>query len=55
MEYVISTDPGWLDVDVIHQFLSEHSYWARGIPRETVTRSIANYSLIATRVVYAAS
>jgi GNAT superfamily N-acetyltransferase len=42
MEYIISTDPGWLDVDVIHQFLSEHSYWARGIPRETVARSVAN-------------
>ena len=40
MEYVISTDPTWLDLDVIHNFLSEHSYWARGIPREIVARSL---------------
>ncbi|MBV8211786.1 MAG: GNAT family N-acetyltransferase [Verrucomicrobia bacterium] len=42
MEYLISTDPTKLDLDLIHQFLSEHSYWARGIPREVVVRSIAN-------------
>jgi GNAT superfamily N-acetyltransferase len=40
MEYVISTDPAWLDVDVIHRFLSEESYWARGIPREIIVRSL---------------
>lgn len=38
-EILISTDPARLDVDVIHGFLS-HSYWAAGIPRETVERSI---------------
>jgi GNAT superfamily N-acetyltransferase len=42
MEYQISTDPTKLDLDLIHQFLSEHSYWARGIPRDVVARSIAN-------------
>ena len=42
MEYLISTDPTKLDLDLIHQFLSEHSYWALGIPREVVARSIAN-------------
>jgi len=42
MEYLISSDHAWLDLDVIHWFLSEHSYWARGIPRQTVARSIAN-------------
>jgi GNAT superfamily N-acetyltransferase len=40
--YRISTDPGEMDVDAIHAFLSGESYWARGIPRETVARSIAN-------------
>jgi GNAT superfamily N-acetyltransferase len=42
MEYLISDDLTKLDLDVIHKFLSEHSYWARGIPREVVARSIAN-------------
>jgi N-acetylglutamate synthase-like GNAT family acetyltransferase len=35
----ISTDPARLDVDVIHGFLAQ-SYWAKGIPREIVERSI---------------
>src|SRR5260370_7165372 len=42
IDYVISTNQTWLDLDVIHAFLSEHSYWARGIPRDVVARSIAN-------------
>jgi GNAT superfamily N-acetyltransferase len=37
----ITTDPRELDLDVIHRFLSQHSGWARGIPREVVERSIA--------------
>jgi GNAT superfamily N-acetyltransferase len=35
----ISTDPSRLDVDVIHGFLAG-SYWAAGIPRETVERAV---------------
>ena len=31
-----------MDVDVIHRYLSEESYWAKGIPRETVERAIRN-------------
>lgn len=38
-ELVISTDPGRLDLDVIYDFLT-NCYWAKGIPRETVARSI---------------
>jgi GNAT superfamily N-acetyltransferase len=38
-EFTISTDPARLDLDVIHGFLAR-SYWAEGIPRETVARSI---------------
>lgn len=41
-EYFISTESAWLDLELIHHFLSEHSYWARGIPRDVVARSIAN-------------
>jgi len=39
-EYSISTDRARLDVKLIHEFLSESSYWARGRPRETIERSI---------------
>jgi GNAT superfamily N-acetyltransferase len=35
----ISTDPARLDLDVVHGYLSR-SYWAKGIPRETVERSM---------------
>jgi GNAT superfamily N-acetyltransferase len=39
-EFLISTDRARLDVDVIHNFLANSSYWAREIPREVVARSI---------------
>jgi GNAT superfamily N-acetyltransferase len=38
-EFTISTDRERLDLDVIHGFLST-CYWAEGIPRQTVERSI---------------
>jgi GNAT superfamily N-acetyltransferase len=38
--FVVSTDPSRLDVDEIHRFLAG-SYWAAGIPRGIVERSIA--------------
>jgi len=38
-EFVISTDPARLDLDVIHDFLT-NCYWAKGIPRNLVARSI---------------
>jgi GNAT superfamily N-acetyltransferase len=41
-EFRITTDKTELDIDLIHGFLSEQTYWARGIPREVVERSIAN-------------
>lgn len=39
-EFLISTDPARIDLDVVHGFLTS-SYWAKGIPREIVARSIA--------------
>jgi GNAT superfamily N-acetyltransferase len=39
--FVISTDRARLDLDVVHAFLTG-CYWAKGIPRETVARSIQN-------------
>jgi GNAT superfamily N-acetyltransferase len=41
-EYEVSTDQDRLDLGVIHSYLSEDSYWARGIPRKTVERSVRN-------------
>ena len=38
-KFLISTDRARLDLDVIHGFLT-NCYWAKGIPRETVARSI---------------
>ena len=38
--YVISTDPAKIDLDVVCGFLAR-SYWAEGISREVVERSIA--------------
>ena len=43
-DYRVSTDPALLDVDLIHRFLSEESYWAKGRSRQVVERSI-EYSL----------
>ena len=41
-DYEISTDPHRLNVEVIHKFLAEESYWSPGIPRSVVERAIAN-------------
>ena len=39
--YDISTDPGRLQLDAIHAYLTR-SYWSPGIPKELVARAIAN-------------
>ncbi|MGA8440126.1 MAG: GNAT family N-acetyltransferase [Candidatus Sulfotelmatobacter sp.] len=38
-EFLISTDRERLSLDVVHGFLT-NCYWAKGIPREVVARSI---------------
>jgi GNAT superfamily N-acetyltransferase len=38
-DILVTTDPSRLDVGTVHGFLTG-SYWARGIPREVVERSI---------------
>jgi GNAT superfamily N-acetyltransferase len=40
-DYEISTDPARIDAVMVHEFLT-NSYWARGIPVETVRLSIEN-------------
>jgi GNAT superfamily N-acetyltransferase len=36
----ISTDRARIDVDRVHAFLCNESYWAKGVPRAVVERSI---------------
>lgn len=40
-EFEVSTDPGRNDLAMVYEFLT-NSYWARGVPREIVERSIQN-------------
>jgi len=40
--FIYSDDVNRLDPIAIHRYLSQESYWAKGIPLETVQRSIAN-------------
>lgn len=40
--YLLTTDRTLLNVDVIHAYLAETSYWAKGRSRETVQRSMDN-------------
>lgn len=41
-EYTISTNDARLDVALIHDFLSNRSYWAKGRTRVALEHSIAN-------------
>jgi GNAT superfamily N-acetyltransferase len=45
--YELDDDPARLDVDAIHRYLSEESYWAKGRSREKTEIAIAG----ATRVI----
>ena len=40
-EFTVTTDRARLNEELIHQFLSR-SYWAEGIPRETLARAMRN-------------
>ncbi|MCM3674774.1 GNAT family N-acetyltransferase [Peribacillus simplex] len=43
--FSISTNKKYLDVDLIHDFLNQEAYWSKGIPKETVIKSIDNTTL----------
>lgn len=48
--YVLSDDPGDVDIDTVHRWLSEESYWAVGRERDVVERTITTsraYSVLA--------
>jgi GNAT superfamily N-acetyltransferase len=38
--FELSTDRARLPIETIHGWLSEHAYWCRGIPLETLRRAI---------------
>jgi GNAT superfamily N-acetyltransferase len=38
--YTLSADKSLLQIDVIHNYLSKESYWAKNIPVDTVKKSI---------------
>lgn len=40
--FVISTDPARLDFGAVHAYLSEQSYWAKGVTRQAVERAAAH-------------
>jgi hypothetical protein len=39
--YVLTADPNRVDVDRVHAWLSQESYWAKGRERAVTERSIA--------------
>ncbi len=41
-EFWITTDPGRLEIDVIHGFLATQAEWAIGIPRSKLEKSLRN-------------
>ena len=41
-DFVISTDQDRIDVDAVHRFLCDDSYWAAAVPVDVVRRSIQN-------------
>lgn len=40
-DYVVSDDPGRVDLEVVHHYLAEESYWANGRSRAAIARSVA--------------
>jgi GNAT superfamily N-acetyltransferase len=45
--FELDDDPGRIDVDAVHAYLADESYWAKGRPRDVVERLVRE----ATRVV----
>ena len=42
MSLQISTDPAALDLVMIHRYLAEESYWAKGIPRAVLDKALTH-------------
>ena len=44
--FELDDDPARIDVDAVHGYLANESYWARGRPRETVARLVREASRV---------
>ena len=44
--YELDDDPARIDVDAVHDYLANESYWAEGRPRETVERLVREASRV---------
>lgn len=44
-DYLLSTDPERIDMDIVHGFLARDSYWAKGLALETLRRAL-DHSLV---------
>lgn len=44
-DYIITVDKSDLEFDVIYEFLSNESYWSKGISKEDVIKSIKNSAI----------
>jgi len=42
----LDDDPARVDLEAVHDFLSNHAYWAEGRPRETVERLVREASRV---------
>jgi GNAT superfamily N-acetyltransferase len=40
--YMISTDKSLIDFDTLHRYLDAESYWAKGVPVQTMRKAIEN-------------
>jgi GNAT superfamily N-acetyltransferase len=40
-DFVVSTDPGLLDLPVVHDFLANRAYWSPGVPLDVLRRAVA--------------
>ncbi|MBG9375361.1 GNAT family N-acetyltransferase [Panacibacter sp. DH6] len=41
-DYCISTDQSKLDIDTVYNYIAYESYWAQGITKDVVEKSVAN-------------
>ena len=44
--FELDDDPSRIELDAVHRYLSEESYWAKGRPRETVERLMREASRV---------
>lgn len=41
-DFCISTDKNRLDIEIIHHFLAEESYWSKDVPSSVVRKAVSN-------------